>query len=152
MARGDMIIFDQFILDLGQKIHDLDGDDWQIGFVNNTTVPTRDTSGPHWGGTGTTNFATNQVSTGGTSYTGPVSLASEAFTEAVANTFRWDAADPTTWSQDASGPTDIYWAIIFNNTDANKRCAAAIDMGGPVSLVSGDVTVSFNANGIFQIT
>ena len=151
MARGDMIIFDQFILDLGQKIHDLDGDDWQIGFVDATITPSRDTAGPHWNGTGTTNLGANDVAVG-TSYTGPVSLASEAFTEAVANTFRWDAADPTTWSQDASGPTTIYWAIIFNNTDANKRCAAAIDMGGPVSLQSGDVTISFNANGIFQIT
>lgn len=152
MAQGDMIVFDQFIVDWGNKIHDLDGDSFSYGIVTNATVPTRDTAAPHWGGTGTTNFATNQVATGGTSYTGPVALVSPVWSEAAANTFRWDFDDPATLAQDASGFTNGYYMIIYNNTDANKRACAAIDLGGPISLVTGSLDVNINANGIFQVT
>ena len=64
MARGDIKWFAQALHDLGNKIHDLDGDDIRMGIVTNATVPAVSTAAPHWGGTGTTNFATNQVATG----------------------------------------------------------------------------------------
>ena len=57
MAAGDMIIFDQFVVDWGNKIMDLDGDTFNFGLVDNSTVPTRDTAAPHWNGTGTTDFS-----------------------------------------------------------------------------------------------
>jgi len=103
MAQGDIVIFDTAILNLVTDWDD--GDTFNFGIVDNTTVPTRDTAAPHWGGTGTTNFATNQVSTGGTAYTGPVALAGNSFTEAAANTFRFDFNDITQIAQDASGVT-----------------------------------------------
>ncbi|UOF78842.1 hypothetical protein [Caudoviricetes sp.] len=73
MATGTMKWFAQGIHDLGNKIHDLDTDTFQMGIVTTATVPAVNTAAPHWGGTGTTNFATNQVSepevsTGGGGY------------------------------------------------------------------------------------
>ena len=151
MAQGDMIVFDAGMVNLGNSWN-VGSDTWGYGIVDNTTVPTRDTSDPTWGAGGTTNFLANQVATGGTSYTGPVALAGASWSEAAANTFRLDFTDPATLAQDASGFTDGYWMIIYNNTDANDDCLCAIDLGGPISLVGGSLDVNFNANGILQVT
>ena len=151
MAQGDMIVFDDGLVSFGTTWR-IGTDTFSYGLVDNTTTPTRDTALPHWGGTGTTNFATNQVSTGGTSYTGPIAMAGDSWSEAVANTFRLDFTDPSQLAQDASGPTDIYWIIVYNNTDTAKRCLCAIDCAGPISLTAGTFQWTVNANGIFQIT
>ena len=150
MAAGDMIIFDQFVVDWGNKIHDLDGDTYKFGLVDNTIVPTRDTAAPHWGGTGTTDLSANEVATA-TSYTGPVTLANPSYGE-TANVFKWDFDDPSVIAQDAGGATDIYWMIGYNEDDPNNRCCFAVDLGGPVSLVAGTLTLTINASGIYTIT
>jgi len=151
MAQGDMIIFDAGLVNFGNGFN-VGADTWNYGIVDNTTPPTRDTADPSWGAGGTTDYSALQVATGGTSYTGPVALASGVWSEAVANTFRLDFADPATLAQDASGFTDGYWMIGYNDTDANKDCLFAIDLGGPISLVGGSLDVNFHANGIFQVT
>ena len=79
MATGDFKWFAQGLHDLGNKLHDLDSDDWRMGVVTTGNVPTVNETGPHWGGTGTTNFATNQVATG-TAYAAPIVLVTEAWT------------------------------------------------------------------------
>ena len=61
MASGDFKWFAQGLHDLGNKIHDLDTDDWRMGIITTAATPAVNTSAPHWGGTGTTNFSTNQV-------------------------------------------------------------------------------------------
>ncbi len=146
MAAGDVTFFNQFLLDVGNKIHDLDGDDWRIGLVTTATVPAKTTAGPHWGGTGTTNFATNQVSTGGSSYTGPVALTTETYA-ATGNNLIWSADKVGPLAQDASGPTNIAYGIVYNNTDANKRAAAFVELSaaGAVSLVSGPLEIRWNS-------
>lgn len=144
MAAGDMKWFAQGLLDLGNKIHDMDGDDWRMGIVTNATVPSLSTAAPHWGGTGTTNFASTQVGTGGTSYTGPVVLAGESWA-LVANVATF-GADAVSLAQDASGFTNGAYGIIYNNTDANKRAIGFVEIssGGTASLVAGPVSVTFN--------
>jgi hypothetical protein len=79
-------------------------------------------------------------------------LGSKTWSELSANQLTWDFANPSTWAQDAAGPTNIAYAIIYNNTDANKRAIAAIDLGGPISLVSGSLTISINVAGLFYFT
>lgn len=151
MAAGDFKWFAQALHDLGNKIHDLDNDDLRFGLVTNVTVPAVNTAAPHWGGTGTTNFATNQIATA-TSYTGPIALASESWTlTATGATF--DAADPTVIAQDAGGATNIAYLIVYNNTDANKRALGYMEIssGGTVSLVAGSLTITFNASGVLAL-
>lgn len=150
MAAGDFRWFAQALHDLGEKIHDLSSDDIRFGIVTNGTVPTVATAAPHWGGTGTTNFATTQIATA-TSYTGPVVLASEAWTADATGAY-FDAADPSVIAQDAGGATNCYYAIYYNNTDANKRCLGYEDLGGPVSLVAGSLTLTFAAGGLLRLT
>lgn len=147
MARGDIIVFDQFLLDLMLKVHDLNAaDTLRIGFIGNAVTPSVSTADPHWGGTGTTNLATDAKS-GGSFPATPTALTSVTAT-LNSGTPKLDAADPSAFSKNASNPTDIYWAIIYNDTSTNKKAICAYDMGGPVDGTAGDVTVTFNASGI----
>ena len=153
MATGDVKWFQQGVLDLGNKIHNLASDALQLGIVTTATVPSMSTAGPHWGGTGTTNFATNQVGTGG-GYTGPITLASVTWTN-VSGVLTLRATDVVI-PQNASGFTNGAYGIIFNNTDANKRAIAYVELsaGGTLSIVSGSVTIDWQGLGtdVLRIT
>jgi hypothetical protein len=153
MATGDVKWFQQGVLDLGNKIHNLASDALQLGIVTTATVPSMSTAGPHWGGTGTTNFATNQVGTGG-GYTGPITLASVTWTN-VSGVLTLRATDVVI-PQNASGFSNGAWGIIFNNTDANKRAIAYVELsaGGTLSIVSGSVTIDWQGLGtdVLRIT
>lgn len=143
MARGDIKWFAQALHDLGNKIHDLDGDDIRMGIVTNATVPAVNTAAPHWGGTGTTNFATNQVTTG-TAYTGPINVSTEGWVlDATGAKFQL-SADPTIAQDAGGGFTNGYWGILYNNTDANKRALGFVDLGGPVGNVAGPIDFAWN--------
>ena len=150
MASGDFKWFAQGLHDIGNKIHDLDSDDWRMGIITTAATPAVNTAAPHWGGTGTTNFATNQVATGGTSYTAPIVLASESWTLNATGS-AMDCAD-ISLAQDASGFTNGRWGIVYNNTDANKRAIGYIDLGSDRSLVAGSLTITMNASGILSLS
>jgi hypothetical protein len=153
MATGDVKWFQQGVLDLGNKIHNLASDALQLGIVTTATVPSMSTAGPHWGGTGTTNFATNQVGTGG-GYTGPITLASVTWTN-VSGVLTLRATDVVI-PQNASGFTNGAYGIIFNNTDANKRAIAYVELSaaGTSSIVSGSLTIDWQGAGtdVLRIT
>lgn len=154
MATGTIKWFSAGLLQLGSKIHNLTADTLKLGIVTTATVPTTDTAVPHWGGTGTTNFATNQVATA-TAYTGPITLASVTFTEIGSlpkvPTLR---ATDVVIAQDAGGFTNGAYGIIYNDTDANKRALGYIEISsaGTASLVAGSLTIDFQGAGTDVLT
>ena len=152
MAAGDMKWFAQALHDLGNKIHDLDGDTLKLGFITTSTTPSIDTAAPHWGGTGTTNMATNKVAETGTSYTGPITLGSKVW-QLVTGGAQFRAA-AINLAQDALGFTDARWGVVYNDSDANKRCLGYLDLGSDRSLVTGALNIDWNGanNDILQIT
>jgi hypothetical protein len=145
MATGSVIVFDQAVIDILNKVHNFSGDDFRIGFATTVTTPLKTTPAPHWGGTGTTNFATNQVSTAGTSYPGPIPLTGEAVSNS-SGIISFSANKVGPLAQDAAGPANIAWGIIYNNTDANKRAVAAVELSasGTLSLVGAPVEIRWN--------
>jgi len=149
MAAGDFKWFAQGLHDLGNKIHDLDADDFRMGIITTATTPAVNTAAPHWAGTGTTNMSTNQVVTTGTSYTAPLVLTAEAWA-LTATGAAMDVAD-ITLAQDASGFTNGRWGVVYNNTDANKRAIGYLDLGSDRSLVAGSVTITMHASGILSL-
>lgn len=154
MATGTVKWFSQALLDLGNKVHNLSTDTFKLGIVTAGVVPTRDTDNPHWNGTGVTNFATNQVATGGTSYTAPITLTSVSWTiVAGVPTLR---ADIVSLLQDLSGFTNAGYAIIYNSTDTNKRAVAFVEISaaGTQSIVTGPLTIDWNGgtNDIVTLT
>lgn len=156
MAVGDIKWFAQGLLDLGNKLHNLGSDTLKYGIVksaaNGGIDPSLSTTDPRWGAGGTTNLSSSQVATGGTSYTGPGSLASATWT-LVSNvpTLR---ANAITLAQDASGFTNGRWLIIYNDTDSGKRALAFVDLGSDRSLVTGQLVIDWSgaSNDILTIT
>jgi hypothetical protein len=146
MATGDIKWFQQGLLDLGNKIHNLSSDVLQLGIVTSAVAPSMATAAPHWGGTGTTNFATNQVGVGG-GYTGPITLAGVTWSN-VAGVPTLRATDPVI-PQNAAGFANGAYGIIFNSTDANKRALGFIELSaaGTLSIVSGSFTIDFQGAG-----
>lgn len=149
MAAGDIVWFDQALEDLGNAIHDFGSDTLKLGLVTSVVTPAATTSAPHWGGTGTTNMATNQVGTGGTSYTGPQTLGSVSW-GLSGGVAILDAAD-VSLAQDASGFTNARWGIIYNDTDTNKRCIAYLDLGATKDLTAASLDITWNASGILDL-
>lgn len=153
MATGDVRWFQQGLLDLGSKVHNLGSDALMLGIVTSATVPSMGTAAPHWGGTGTTNFAANQVSTGG-GYTGPITLTSVTWSN-VSGVLTLRAADVVI-PANASGFSNGAYGIIYNSTDANKRALGYIELSaaGTLTIVSGSVTIDWQGAGtdVLRIT
>ena len=153
MATGDIKWFAQGLEDLMRARHDVVGNDIRVGIVVAAAAPAVNSPLPHWGGTGTTNFATSQVATG-TVYTGPIALSNKSIgLLGTAPTLR---ADAVTLPQDASGFTNGAYGIIYNNTDANKRALGYVEInaGGTASLATGPLEINWDGteNNILRLT
>ena len=115
----------------------------KMGIVTNATVPTVSTAGPCWGAGGTTNFATNEVTPGGAYSAGGITIAGCTVTNSTTLT-NLNCTSPISLAANASNPTGAYWGQIYDSTTANKNCLGYVDLGGPLSLVSG---LQINVNG-----
>lgn len=145
MAVGDIVWFDQALLDLGSKKHNLGSDTLKLGIVksaaNGGVDPAATTSDPRWGAGGSTNLSSSQVATAGTSYTGPQTLASVTWSLVTGvATLR---AAVVTLAQDASGFTNGRWGIIYNDTSSGKEALAYVDLGTDRSLANGALTIDW---------
>ena len=146
MAAGDFVWFGQGLLDLGKKVHDLDADTFKFGIVTDAVVPSKTTAAPHWGGTGTTNLATNEVATGTSYNAGGITVSPCTWALNGASPELSAVADLSI-AQDATGFSDGYWGILYNATDAKKRALGFMDLGGPKSLVGGQFDINLDSAG-----
>lgn len=151
MAAGDVFWFDAGLNRLMRGEVDLDSGNMKLGLITSAATPSKTTADPRWGAGGSTNFSTNQVSTGGTSYTGPVTLGSP--TIAVSTPDVLLRASIVTLAQDASGFTNARWGIMFQD-DANDYAVGYIDLGSDRSLQAGQVQIDWNGanNDILKLT
>jgi len=145
MARGDVTVFNE------AKAKMLDGDwassdHFYIAICDNTTTPTAATVTP-------TLSDFTQVGSGGTYVADGTDLgALSALVTEAAGTMTFDSTTNPTWAQDAGNDADAYWGIIYNYTDAGKDALAFVDLGGPVDMSAGALTITWNGSGIFTIT
>ena len=145
MARGDVVVFEEamaYMLDGGWEPADV----IKCVILDNTTPPTAADATPALGDY-------TEVGTGGTYVAGGTSLGTwgDFITEA-AGVVTADSATNPTWAQNASNDTDAYWGLIYNDTDGSDLAIAYVDLGGPVDMTAGDLTITWNASGIFTIT
>jgi hypothetical protein len=145
MARNDWVTYEEFGLDQLNKVHNLGSDTFKVALVDDTITPALDDGTPRWG-----DYSANEVS--GTGYTAGGFELTGTSTAEVDGVTTFDDTGNVLWSQNGAGPTDIYWAILYNDTAAADQAIGFLDMGGPVSLVDGDVTITWNANGILTAT
>ena len=144
MARGDLTVFNV------AKAKMLDGDwastdHFYCGICTNATPPTSATASATFG-------VFTEVSTAGTYSAGGTDLGTLADLVTQNNgTMTFDSSTNPTWAQNASNDTDAYWAIVYNYTDAAKDALLFVDLGGPVDMTAGDLTITWNGSGLFTI-
>ena len=147
MARNDWVTFEGFGLDLANGVHNLGSDTFSVRLITNAaTIPAADTATPRWA-----DFSANECTQGGGYTTGGITLTGVS-TALVGAVTTFDSTMEPTWTATAGSPTDIYYCVLVNNTATNDECVGFLDMGGPVSMVAGDVSVAFNASGIATVT
>jgi len=140
MARGDVVVFSGFKGDIGTKVHDLSSDTFNIAICDDTTTPTELTATPALG-----DFT--EVGVAGTYSAGGEVL-----------TMSWDPAsadyvlsfsNSPSWAAHASNDVDAYWGIIYNDTNVGKEAIAYVDLGGPVDMTEGPLTI--NAGNVYTL-
>ena len=146
MAAGDVIVFDQFLVDVQEKIHDLETDTIKVALITSAVTPAATDADPRWGAGGTTNFSTSQVTPGGNYTTGGEAAATPSVTLSGGAAV-FDAGDISI-AQHASNPTNARWGILYNDTAAGKQCIGYVDLGTTIDLSAGAFSITWNASGI----
>jgi len=116
--------------------HDLDTDVLKVAICDNTTTPTAAQATPALG-----DFT--EVGTVGSYIAGGTAL-TVSLTE-VGGTVTLDFTNDPTWLQNASNDVDAYWGIIYNDTDAGDAAIGYVELGGPVDMSAGDLTLTWGA-------
>jgi hypothetical protein len=144
MATGDVIVFEEakeYILDGGFE----SADDIKCAVLDNGTTPTAAFATP-----ALADFT--EVGAAGTYVAGGLSLGDlgTMVTEA-GGTMTFDSGTNPSWAQDGSNDTDAWWGLIYNATDAGKRAIAFVELGGPIDMSAGPLTITWNASGIYTM-
>jgi hypothetical protein len=149
MAAGDVVFFDQFLVDVQEGVHNLETDVIKVGLVTDVVTPSTTTSDPRWGAGGSTNLATNQVTPGGNYADGGPTIANNTVTlTGGAGVFDGDDIAITA---DGSNPTDARWDIIYNDTAAGKNAIGFVDNGADIDLSLGDFSITWSGSGISSL-
>jgi len=114
--------------------------------ITNGTVPTAADTTPALGDY-------TEVTPGGNYSAGGVSLGTLAdFVSQSSGTVTLDSTTNPNWAQHASNPTNAYYAIVYNNTQAGDPAWFYVDLAGPVDMTAGDLTITWNASGLGTIS
>lgn len=144
-----LTFFDQYLLDLHRKIHDLDNDTIKYGIVTSTLTPTATTADPRWGAAGTTDLSTNQVTPGGNYSTGGITIANPV-TSLDTGAAKFDA-DDVSLTQHASNPTNGAFGIIYNDTATGKQAIGFVTFDSTIDFSAGDFLNAWHASGLSQL-
>ena len=144
MATGDVVVFDEALAKM------LTGnwastDSFWCAICDNTATPAA--------ASGTPTLADfTQVGTAGTYVTGGLTLgAYSTLVSEAAGTVTFDSGTNPTWAQHASSDSDAWWGIIYNKTDTASDCLAFVELGGPVNMKTGSLTITWSGTGVFTI-
>jgi len=151
MATGDVTIFEEakgYMFDGGWATTD----QIYVAICDNTTTPVAAAAAPAVGSGGTTNYT--EVGAAGSYTTGGELLDTWAnmIVEAGGTVTFDDTGASVSWTQNASNDTDAWWAIIYNTTQASNAAICFIELGGPVDMSAGALTITWNGSGIFTFT
>lgn len=155
MAAGDTGTFLTFWDELATKVHDLASDEFKVGLIEGTAGATcsAGVAAPHFGGTGTTDFSTYEITAVSSYAAGGLSLSATYTRSANSAQPVFDFEINPTWDRNTTGPQrTIKYGIIYNNTDANKRCVGWIEVhSSGYDLTSGSLTIEWEPTGFLRI-
>jgi hypothetical protein len=146
MARGDLVIFEEArsIMFLAYS----SGDDIKCAIITGgtDTAPTAADADPKLGGYTEVTDA-GSYTAGGTSIGDWESLISEA-----GGVVTFDSATNPTWAQNSSNGSSAFYGLLYNDTHSSDTAFAYVDLGGPVDMTAGDLTITWNSSGIFKVS
>ncbi len=145
MATGDIIVFEE------AKEKMLDGnwaatDDFYCAVMDNTATPIAAFATPVFGDF-TEVTAAGSYTADGENLGALSTLVSEA-----AGVMTFDSATNPTWAKNASNDVDAFWGVVYNFTDAGKDALLFVELGGPVDMTAGALTITWAGGGLFTIT
>ena len=133
MARGDVTMFQEFMKDAMSGVHNLSTPPTlKLGIIDNTTAPAADDATPRWA-----DYSTNEVATTGNYTANGETLTTVAL--AMTGGICTLTADDVSITLHASGFTDGYYGILYNDSATNDEAIGFVDMDGPVSEQADDV-------------
>lgn len=152
MARGDLTVFNELTISLGEKKINLETDVIKLALIDNVVTPLQDTATPTWDATSSQDYDGNEVSdAGGYTANGLIVVSPELIRAVAVATFDDDDSD-LSLAQNGSGFINAYWGIMYSDTATDKNAICFIEMDGPVSEQAGPININFNASGILTIT
>lgn len=91
-----------------------------------------------------------ECSAGGVYAAGGASVSAQ--TISVSATYPIWMAGNVVWAAQASSPTNARWAVLYRNsgTPGTSPLIAYLDLGSDRNLVTGDLTLAWNAGGIMR--
>lgn len=146
MATGDIVFFDEF-MSMGDYIAGWAGtDDIKVAVLDNTTAPAAANVTPALADY-------TQVGSAGSYTAGGDSIGTWANCwSQTTGTGTFDSATNPSWAQNALNDTDAYWGLIYNDTQAGDPAIGYVDLGGPVDMSAGSLTITWNGSGIATFT
>ncbi len=145
MAQGDLTFFHEskaLMLDGGWEA----ADDLKLAICDNTVAPTAATASPALG-----DFT--EVGTAGSYVAGGISIGTwGAFVTQSSGLVTMDSSTNPTWAQNALNDADAYWGVVYNDTDGGNAALCFVDLGGPINMAIGSLTVTWHANGLATIS
>ncbi len=145
MATGDVIVFEEskaVLISGGWEA----ADQMKIAILDNGTPPTAADGTPQLGDY-------SEVGASGTYVAGGLNL--DTLTTMVSEAggvMTFDTGTNPTWAQDVSNDVDAWWGLIYNQTQTGNLAVCFVELGGPVDMTAGDLTITWNGTGIFTIT
>ena len=151
MATGDVTVFNQFVEDVGEEIHNFASDVIKLGIITTGVTPAATDSAPQWSATSGVDYDGNEVSAAGSYTAGGETVGSPTYTISGA-TATLDGTD-VTLAQNGSGFTNGAWGILFNETAISNQAIAFVelDSDGGLSEQSGDININWNTDGILTV-
>jgi hypothetical protein len=149
VSAGDIVYFDQWLVDVQEGLHDMENDTPKLGLITSAVTPAATTPDPRWGAGGATNLSSSQVTPGGNYSSGGPTIANPTVT-LTGGAAVFDG-DDISIAQNASNPTNARWGIIYNDTDTGKRAIGYLDLGADINLSAGAFSVAWNASGISSL-
>ncbi len=141
MATGDITWFDE-AMTLDYYVGWAGTDDIKVAILDNTTTPATNTGTPALG-----DFT--QVGSAGSYTAGGTSIGDwQTVWSQTTGTGTMDSATNPSWAQNGSNDTDAWWGLIYNDTQAGDPAIAFIELGGPVDMSAGSLTITWSGSGI----
>ncbi len=142
MAEGTVLTFQDFTKTIGDGTHDLDNDAWKCALLTNAVNPAIGDTTPALGDY-------TEVTAGGNYAAGGAALTVTYTRSGGVSTFAISGS--TTWLKNASNPTNAYWGLVYNNTNAGKEAICFVELAGPVNMTTVDLVINWGSS-TFTVT